>query len=106
VIGPGDTLIIYDAIHASGCSVSALRKLKHTVEKQGGNLKILRVGPCLFLDWDDCEKRINRTRVERNKAAKSRVDPAALIDHTRPGASAGLFHFGDPHGAYSLHKPC
>jgi hypothetical protein len=70
IIRPGDTLVIYDAIHASGCSVSALRKLSAKVEERSGKLMILRVGSSLFLDWDDCEKRIHRACVERAKANK------------------------------------
>lgn len=87
VIGPSDSLVIYDAMHASGCSVSSLRKLRHAVEKRGGKLMILRVGRVLFLDWDHCEMAIERECRQRAKAAgrykagpgrPRRIDPATV----------------------------
>jgi hypothetical protein len=64
MVGRGDTLVIYDAIHASGCSISRLRKLKRTVERVGGKLMVLRVGDEVFLDWAQCEAVIHRVCIE------------------------------------------
>lgn len=100
MIRPGDTLVIFDAMHASGRSargrkdrnLSRLRKLKHKVEERGGKLMILRVGhfkhrDSLFVDWEDCEPLIRCICAERRKAAGSykpgkgrppRIDPATV----------------------------
>jgi len=63
----GDTFVVFDAVHASGCSVSALRKLRREVEARGAKFKILRVRSSLFLDWQDCEKRIHRACIDEAK---------------------------------------
>jgi hypothetical protein len=66
-VGIGGTLVIVDAIHATGCSVSRLRNIKRRVEKRGATLTILRVGARPFLDWDQCEAMIRRACTERAK---------------------------------------
>jgi CRP-like cAMP-binding protein len=69
MIRPGDTLVVFDAIHVSGCSVSGLRKRRRDVEARGGQLTILGVGRFIPRGWAGAEALIQYECRERAKAA-------------------------------------